>query len=460
MRKKLALLTALVLASACALASEYRDKLDNLRNIYAEHLERIESESGKKMASWPDSYTDGLRQLQSARQQKGDLDGWQAVTTELKRFAEEGDITEDCIVAKPEALRELQTRFRNVVQKYSLEKSEEILSLADMYVSRLETAQKKLTIEGLMEDAIAYNTEIRRVKASPAFTAAEFEVAAYEAAKARREQTPESDEGDDTPPPSPPKIASSPLTREGRLIGSCRAYSGSGPAVAGRRYKRLVLKPTPAARTLRKVSVQASTAQSESTGRAGEYGSKTDQTHTLLRLQLRTLSGLDVTSPVVVIQLFSRSIARKGNVEPSQLAGHRLDLPSLDSSTVTIDCPEVKTAKWDDRYSYYSSSSEKKGNEFYGVLISVFDHEGTLLYQAASGNALDDLAPTTPPKRKPAATADPRAALGRLEQAYYSAMREHRHRGGSERRKAMEEARDAFLEAKRAADRAEGPEED
>ncbi len=454
MRKTLALRTVLVLVSAYAVASEYGDKLANLRTIYAEHLERIESESGKKLTSWPASYTSGLRQLQSTYQQKGDLDSWQNATAELKRFAEEGDITEGCIVLKPDGLRELQVRFRDVVQKYSLERSEEILSLTEMYVARLEAAQKKLTIEGLMEDAIAYNAEIRRVKSSPAFTAAEFEVAAYEAAKAREEQATEDDPENPVPPPPPSGTPIKPLSREGRLIGSCRVYSGNGPMTEGRRYKRLVLKPTDAARTLRKLSVQASTAQKSSAGRtttSSYYSAKVDYTHTYLRVQLRTLSGLDVSAPLVYIQLFSRSVARKGNVTPSQLAGHAVALPGLDAATVTIDCPEVKTGKYEDRYSSYSSSSTKKGGEFYGILISVFDAQGALLYQAASGNALNDFAPTKPPKTKSSASEGAQSALSQLEQDYYAAMRKYRHEGGSERQKAMTEARQAYLEARREA---------
>jgi len=461
MKNTLALGTALILLSVCALASEHGDRLANLRTIYAEQIEKIQSESDKKLEAWPVSYTNGLLQLQSAHQRQGDLEGWQTVTTELKRFAEDGDITEDCIVKKPDDLRGLQVRFRDAAQQYSLERSREILSLTDKYVSRLEAMQRKLTIEGQMDDAIACSAEIRRVKSNPAFTAAEFEVAAFETGKAREEGPTNGSSGGDTARPSLPRTPSAPLPREGKLIGTCRVYPGNGPVVEGRRYKRLVLKPTPAARTLRKFSVQASTAQRNSTGRTGSYGgTRTDQTHTHLRVQLRTLSGLDVPAPVVVIQLFSRSVARKGNVVPSQLAGHCVDLPSLDASSVTIDCPEVKTAKWEmSPYSDYYSPG-KKGNEFYGAIISVFDSQGGLLYQAAAGNALDDFAPTEPPKRRSAATDNPQATLGKLEQAYYSAMREYRHKGGSERRKEAEEAREAFLEAQRAARESEGRGED
>lgn len=461
MRRILALGGALILSASCALASEYGDQLANLRTIYGDHLAKIESEAGKKLEAWPVSYTNGLLQLKTAHQQKGDLEGWQAVTTELKRFAEDAEITEDHLVTKPNDLRSLQTHFKDVVQKCSLDKSGDILSLTDKYVSRLEAVQKKLTIEGLMEDAIAYNAEIRRVKSSPTFTAAEFEVAAYEAAQARVERPVDNGPDGNAEPHPVTNTPTAPLPREGRLIGNCRVYPGNGPFVEGRRYKPLVLKATSRGRTLRKISVQARTAQQDSAGRNEWSGSRTDQTHTHLRVQLRTLSGLEVTAPIIAIQLFSRSVTRKGNVAPTQLAGHRVDLPALDASSLTVDCPAVKTAKWSESvYSSYSGS-DKKGNEFYGTVITVFDSGGNMLYQAAAGNALDDLAPSDPPKLPTVSTEDPQVRLGRLEQVYYAAMREHRHNGGQELRRKMEEARVAYMEAKRVAGEAQdAPAED
>ena len=163
------------------------DRLTALTGEYDRSLTEIQTEYQAKLSAWPGAYVDALKDLQQKRQKSGDFEGWAAVKAEIARFAEDPgllpeDDTTDTVCAE---LGALQHRFRGQLGRYRLERSRKLLASANRQLAALAGLQKKLTIQGEMDEAAEVNTEIKRVRSSPEFLAAEAEVQAANAETAR-----------------------------------------------------------------------------------------------------------------------------------------------------------------------------------------------------------------------------------------------------------------------------------
>jgi hypothetical protein len=105
-----------------------------------------------------------------------------------------------------------------------------------------------------------------------------------------------------------------------------------------------------------------------------------------------------------VVEYYSKEVkTTAGKIVPEKMLAKCITVPKVGADGVWIDCPEASVYKSSYRstYSYGYSSRYKSGREFYGIVLSVFESDKTIAYQAVTGGTLDALAPTEPPDDQP-----------------------------------------------------------
>jgi hypothetical protein len=387
------LLGVLVASGVFPWLSRAEDELATARNTYESALSQIETESSSKLKSWPAQYVKALKALQQKMQSSGDLDGWTAVNNEIERFKTDKRIRKSSIVSEPAELASLQSSYRDAVEKMTSEKNQGICRLTKVYLSRLNGMKRNLTVAGKIDDALAVNAEIERVKSSPTVMEAEFAVAEYEAGKGMDETEEETAEKEASDTSELPEVDLPRSLSSLSKTGDAEVHRTKIAPDAGVKFKREELRPTELGRHKRRANVRAYLASRKlarrSTGRY--YRRRSSNTEHLVRLTLRTGKSTDVFDDVtVVVQYFSKSAVKgSGKIIPRQLAVHCVSVGKLDNNVVHIDFPGVSVHRYRYRYSrrYVYSSGEK----FYGIVVTVFQGENKLLYQGMAGSSLEDI---------------------------------------------------------------------
>lgn len=375
------------------------ERLTALQALYDKHLAALETDYTTKLATWPQSYTQQLVRLQKKLQQAGDLERWARVQNEMDRFTASRSISPTNSANSFDDLTTLQSTFVEALRDYELDRNRRLVELAKQYTARVEEYQKLLTMQGDMDAALTYNAEIKRIRTSPEITAAEFDLAELELKVSPPEVDTDPVEVDPNTQGLPlPTVQT--LTPEGVVVPGAIVYAGSGPAMA-ERPRRVILKPTDRAKTIRKLTTKASLHQSTSSYDGGDSNAryKYEKSHNTLHVSLRAVSSdVSIATPYVVIQVFSKDISKKGAVDVREERIARTRLAELGTDWVTIATPSIGITRYtkDERY---SAGTAKGGREFYGAIVSVFDGQGELAYQGFEGNSLEKLAPSEVPKQ-------------------------------------------------------------
>ncbi|MFC1452473.1 hypothetical protein ACFLSJ_03905 [Verrucomicrobiota bacterium] len=168
------LMLCLGLLSARAETADPQDppELASLRATYTEALAAAQSGSAKPSPEILQAYEKALADFKEARIEEGDFDGVMAARKEIERFgAARGLPGEDSFSDFPD-LAALQGRFVAAATRHTTQKGAKPRQLAVQYVRRLETRVKELTQDGKIGEALAFDAEIRRVKAGPEYAAA------------------------------------------------------------------------------------------------------------------------------------------------------------------------------------------------------------------------------------------------------------------------------------------------
>jgi len=380
--------------------------LSSLKASYEKSLTGIITNYEGSIKSWPDDYVNALKALQTKMQKGGNLDGWQDAKSELDRFQADPKIPDDARSPRAE-VQALLSKYRDLPRQLSLDKNQKITALSQKQLAKLTTLQTDLTKQGKMEEALAVNAEIKRVKSSPEVTAAEFELSEQEAKAAMTKKDTPPKEVKPGPAVKPPdgKEAAKPIED-----GEIKMYEGKAPAIPGVSFKNMQLRPTSNVGAKRKVNVTAMVAASsdeDKSSSASYYSSSKSEsgsTSSRVRLGLKTVASASVLENViVVVEYYCKEVKTSpGKVSPEKMLVKRINVPKVDIQGVWIDCPEASTYKSSYRYtsSYGSSYRSKGGKEFYGAIISVFESDKTLAFQAVTGSALEEYATTDMPDEK------------------------------------------------------------
>jgi len=377
-----------------------------LKASFEKNLQTIITSYEGAAKNWTGSYIAALKTLQIKLQKAGDFDGWTAVEKELVRVNADPDaepgIPADAI-SPGDAILALQTKFRDVPSQLALDKNQKIVALSQRYIASLTALQTTLTKQGLMEEALVVNAEIKRVQGSPEVVLAEFELSTNE--------TQPVPDGKEAPPTgdSPAPVGEAPAVKApDPLIEATdvKTYAGKAPA-ADSTFKPLRLIQTPAMGIQRKLNVSAlMTSDSSETGESsgGYYGSykrSSETTSSRARVGLKTMaSGSVLSNLIVVVEYYSKEVkSSSGKITPEKMLFRRVTIPNVDTLGVWLDFPDASIYRSSYKSSsvYRSSYTHKRGRTFYGIVVSVYETDKTLIFQAVSASTLLALAPAALP---------------------------------------------------------------
>ena len=363
--------------------------LDRSRTSFDKRLRQIISEPAGDTVDWIGGYLAELKKLENAAQARGDLEGLLLIREEINRFQTSRAIPESPAANTPKVVIAAQQKFARVASSQALGKSRKVLTLRKNYIVYMQKKKKEQTVLGDVASAMAAKAEIERIEANPTIKAALADVAA--AGKDNNDGTVASSKpaGEKVEKPRPPAgYEVYPLGRR-------------PPRVSGEIFTRLTLSNTgntPVADIDVAVAAARNSNSSVSKSRS-RYSSRTSKTTTKtskIRLQVRAArSGVTLKGEILKLQVYNRR-AGTGNNEPELAASGTIHLNDLTSAGIYIDCPEVSARSAissSRRYSYsrYStggSSTTKSGSEFYGIVVNVYNSDGSLSYQGASTSGL------------------------------------------------------------------------
>jgi hypothetical protein len=121
--------------------------------LYERQMEQIErhfSERGHKLAQ---GYLDDLAELKARFQEAGDLEGWELVDTEIKRFVESFDLQARVPPSPLAALNELRNTHKKYFLRMELDRAGAVIDACRYQRQQFEALKRRLTQEGLIDEA-------------------------------------------------------------------------------------------------------------------------------------------------------------------------------------------------------------------------------------------------------------------------------------------------------------------
>lgn len=365
--------------------------LAGLKAVYDQQAAKIESEYAQNLGALDARYPRDLNTLKGRAQQAGNLNGVMALDAEMRRFESERSIPDAAPPGLPDDLLALQAAHRKARADVARDRGVKTLALVNLYLQRLEDMKKSLTMAGKLDEALAVNTEVERVKASPAVMAADFAAAAAGDAAAAGVSV-----------ATNAAAAAGPAVADLKLPAGVKVYEGNAPGADSVTMKSQSLSPTSRARLARKLAASVSMGESGGPSRSSYssmYSSSSSQSGTTthhVRIGLRSASTqYRFGGGTLVVQYFAKDLGSQGKAVPRLSATQSIPLPAIEvSKPVTVDCAPVLLYSRSYKYrSYYGGRySSESGMDLYGLAVSVFESDGTLAYQAASSTSLDALA--------------------------------------------------------------------
>lgn len=123
---------------------------------YQDAASKCDREIQTKLTKVSDDYAHELNALMDTIRLRGDLEKTLAIKKERERFASEKTLEEKNLVEVPVQLRELQQQFLAAPRRASED-------IAKSYVVKLEDAERKLTIDDKLDEAISAQQEIDKI---------------------------------------------------------------------------------------------------------------------------------------------------------------------------------------------------------------------------------------------------------------------------------------------------------
>jgi hypothetical protein len=157
-----------------------------------------------------------------------------------------------------------------------------------------------------------------------------------------------------------------------------------------------------------------------------------------------------LNNAIVIVQSYVKDAVPQGRIDPQHYWTKRVAIPTIGSAATTLDYPAVRTRMY--RSKFRGSAMNVRGEEVYGVIISVFSEDKKLLYQEVSERGLGELALATFPEET---DAERRQHLQRAVMAArlkYELAREAFEQGDPENDALQDGLRKAHAEMNRAND--------
>jgi len=139
-------------------------ELAKLKTSYDAAVAKQEQELEKRLSSLCSGYEEALEKLEAEYKEAGKLRPLIAVRKEEERFGASRTISRNDLVSEAAELRHLQINFGNSQAQCKRQYQKQHVSLTMRYVQMLSALQEQLTREDRIEDALAVEAEIKRVR--------------------------------------------------------------------------------------------------------------------------------------------------------------------------------------------------------------------------------------------------------------------------------------------------------
>jgi len=149
-------------ATAPQATPEATDELKLIGAPYFAAVETVSADYQKWIVATETWYLAELDKLQSARAKTGDLEGALAIKAERERIASHAPTPPEQIPTMPQSLRALRAQFDQGMKRNMDEGTRRIDLARRKYLADLEALQKRLTIAGDLDKALAVKTEKER----------------------------------------------------------------------------------------------------------------------------------------------------------------------------------------------------------------------------------------------------------------------------------------------------------
>jgi hypothetical protein len=209
----------------------------NLLKIYQTEIAQIAVKHAEQMTNAPVFYLKSLDQLEKLYQEKGDIKGVVAVRSERARFDRDSVVSAQGLPGEPGELSTLRGKQLALPAELATSRSNQTARLDAAYLARLTALQQQWTRQGLIDNALALQTEIDRLAANTK-VGSRSATADTPGASAPRETVPTAVTGttsDRTPQPNaaPPetisqKLPAMPVPTPGVRVVSVRADREEG----------------------------------------------------------------------------------------------------------------------------------------------------------------------------------------------------------------------------------------
>lgn len=360
------------------------------RAIYQASLDKINSDSFAQSLEWANGYRKALEEFQDARQKAGDLEGWRAAKNEIDRFKSGRKLDALDIVSDSEGLKSIQQQHLQNRKAFTEEKQSRLISLTDKYCKHLMARQTELTKTGKMDEAIAFNDELSRVKGTQLYKDS-LEVAVSESVEpiAADDSTGKQVSNGITVPDSMADDESSFVVQAPIVHPGFTMYKqGKAPRTLNKGvvYRSVPLRDTGVSGVVREISCAASVKKDlvpvkTATPRVSAPG----QEVIALKVGLKSArSDTEFSDITLLLQYFGKFPKSNDGDRIRELLSQAVTIPSLDKDLIIAECPPVVIG------TTAATAASGDGAEFYGVVITVLDLSRTVIYQAVSQPGLSD----------------------------------------------------------------------
>lgn len=360
-------------------ATRVAPELERLNLAYFAELGTLRQQYEAADAQLLAQYAEAVARFARDAQAQGNFETWQAGVHEQERFAQAKVVRAEDLVAAPAPLRTLQERAIQTRAELRKTFAKNTVDLTDRLVARFDTMKRDLTIRGDAANAQLAVDAIARARATEAYTEALFALDDPAAALAANAPAPTEAAGAPaTAPATPVRI---PNTQ------GVRVYEpGYTPSAIGIAYRLCSMTETPGS-TAAPAVVTATVRYAPRSQLVFRYP---DESFTgdgvNIQVSLRALPGSGSVGPLVLVVEY---FGRRFNSTPHSLTYTAANLASLDHRPVSVDMP-ITSHQIQQRLAPTGTVRRRidPALQFGGVLVSVFDRTGNILYQGVSDGAL------------------------------------------------------------------------
>ena len=136
-----------------------------MRKGFENSIDEASLKHSDRISAWPEDYIGRLAQLRDEYQRAGDYDGWEDASDEISRFEVDLEVQPEHLKLYQPKLMQVQNEFRLKKDRYKNDFSDKVVQVTDIYLNKLQSLVKSLTVNGKMDEAAEVNTEIKRVRA-------------------------------------------------------------------------------------------------------------------------------------------------------------------------------------------------------------------------------------------------------------------------------------------------------